>query len=575
MGQHTTTSERMDELPLLIYWLKQMQVDMIIDHVLGLPHGNWEGLSYGELALVFIAHMVMSCTHFLSPVEEWAAKHLTSLSQALGKPVRAQDCTDDRLAVLLTHLGDAQAHPGEAIEAELGQHLIRAYALPTETTRVDMTTISVHHQPRDGEGLMRFGRSKDHRPDLRQFKAVLGTLDPVGLPLATTTLSGEQADDPHYVPAWERLVAIIGRPDFLAVGDCKLASLENRAHIHRRGGFYLTPLPMTGHTPAELQAWVLHPPARRQAIRLADQTANEPPVGQGFEVAVVCTWVDPDTAAPVTWTERRLVLQSAAHAQTQRAALQERLAKAQTALAVLNTKPATDYAELEQGAQTILTRYRVTDYLGLSFRERVTHHTRYVGRGRPGPSRPTQTTETRTWTVTARRRPAAIAVSERLAGWRVYVTNTPAQRLSLAGAVNCYRQEWQPEHGFHRLKGGLLAITPLFLRDDDRIRGLLVLLGIALRVLTLTEFVARRDLAITGEKLKGLYTGNPNRATDQPTAERLLKAFADITLYRHETETEVWYEVTTLSPLQRRILRALGIPASAYAPPAAPLIDSG
>jgi len=575
MGQHTTTSERMDELPLLIYWLKQMQVDMIIDHVLGLPHGNWEGLSYGELALVFIAHMVMSCTHFLSPVEEWAAKHLTSLSQALGKPVRAQDCTDDRLAVLLTHLGDAQTHPGEAIEAELGQHLIRAYALPTETTRVDMTTISVHHQPRDEEGLMRFGRSKDHRPDLRQFKAVLGTLDPVGLPLATTTLSGEQADDPHYVPAWERLVAIMGRPDFLAVGDCKLASLENRAHIQRRGGFYLTPLPMTGHTPAELQAWVLHPPARRQAIRLADQTANEPPVGQGFEVAVVCIWVDPDTAAPVTWTERRLVMQSAAHAQTQRAALQERLTKAQTALAALNAKPATDYAELEQRAQTILTRYRVTDYLGLSFRERVTHHTRYVGRGRPGPNRPTQTTETRTWTVTARRRPAAIAVSERLAGWRVYVTNTPAQRLSLAGAVNCYRQEWQPEHGFHRLKGGLLAITPLFLRDDDRIRGLLLLLGIALRVLTLTEFVARRDLALTGEKLKGLYTGNPNRATDQPTAERLLKAFADVTLYRHETETEVWYEVTTLSPLQRRILRALGIPESAYAPPAAPLIDSG
>jgi transposase len=177
--------------------------------------------------------------------------------------------------------------------------------------------------------------------------------------------------------------------------------------------------------------------------------------------------------------------------------------------------------------------------------------------------------------VTARRRPAAIARFERLAGGRVYVTNTPAQRLSLAGAVNCYRQEWQPEHGFHRLKGGLLAITPLFVRDEDRIRGLLVLLGIALRVLTLTEFVARRDLAAGDEKLTGLYAANPNRATSQPTAERLLKAFADITLYCHETETKVWYEVTTLSPLQRRILQALGVPESVYAPPAAPLIDSG
>lgn len=575
MGQHTTTSERIDELPLLIHWLKQMRVDVIIDRVLGPAHGNWEGLSYGELAVVFLAHLVMSCTHFLSPVEAWAETHQVSLSQALGRPVRAQDCTDDRLAVLLSKLGDEPTCPGQAIEAELGQHLIQAYALPTDTARIDMTTVSAHHHPQNAAGLMRFGRSKDHRPDLRQFKEVLGTLDPVGLPLATATVSGEQADDPHYLPAWQRLVATIGRPDFLAVGDCKLASLENRAHIHRGGGFYLTPLPMTGHTPAELQAWVLQPPAPMQAIRLPGQAAQEAPVGQGFEVAVVCDWPGPDTPTRVTWTERRLVVQSAAHAQSQRVALQERLTKAQTALTALNTKPAADRADLEMRAQAILTRYRVSDYLGLSFRERVECHTRYVGRGRPGANRLTQTLESRTWTVTSHRRPAAIAVAERLAGWRVYVTNTPAQRLSLAGAVNCYRQEWQPEHGFHRLKGGLLAITPLFLRDDDRIRGLLVLLGIALRLLTLTEFVARRDLAATDEKLKGLYAGNPNRATNQPTAERLLKAFDNITLYRHETETEVWYEVTALSPLQRRILQALGIPESVYASPVASQIESG
>jgi transposase len=393
--------------------------------------------------------------------------------------------------------------------------------------------------------------------------------------LATATLSGEQADDPQYLPAWERLVATLGRSDFLVVGDCKLASLENRARIHHGGGFYLTPLPLTGQTPTELQAWVLHPPAPPQALRLPGQPAHEPPVGQGFEVEVTCRWQDPHTHAVVTWTERRLVVQSAAHARTQRAGLHERLAKAQAALSALNAKPARDRAEVETRAQAIVTRYRVTDYLSLSFRDRVTRHTGYVGRGRPGPSRPPQMRETHTWTVCVHRRPAALARCERLAGWRVYVTNTPTPRLSVAGAVNCYRQEWQPEHGFHRLKGGLLAITPLFLRDEDRIRGLLVLLGIALRVLTLTEFVARRDLAATGEKLTGLYAGNPPRATSQPTAERLLKAFAPITLYRHDTDTAVWYEVTPLSPVQHRILQALGVPESVYAPPVAPLIDSG
>lgn len=572
MAEPRTTSERIDSLPLLIYWLKQMQVDAIIDRVLKPPHGNWEGLSYGEVALVFIAYVVIACTHFLSPMEAWARKHLQSLSQALGKPVRAEDFSDDRLAIVLSYLGAEATQPGVQIEQELGQHVLRAYALPSDTARIDMTTVSVHHAPSDENGLMRYGHSKDHRSDLRQFKQVLGTLDPVGLPLATATVSGEQADDPLYIPVWERLVVSIGRPDFLVVGDSKLASLANRGHIQSHHGFYLTPLPLTGHTPAELQALVLQPPVKPQAIRLPGQAPTDAAVGQGFELAVECGYADSDSQLRVSWMERRLVVQSEAHALRQRAALSARLDKAESAVRAL--KPASQRAELEQRVHAILARYAVSDYLDVSYREQVERRTQYVGRGRPGPKRATQTLENHTWSLKTKRRRAAINQFNRLAGWRLYVTNTPAARLSLSGAVNCYRQEWQPEHGFHRLKGGLLAITPLFLKDDNRIRGLLLLLGIALRVLTLTEFVARRNLATTGETLKGLYAGNPNRATNQPTAERLLKAFDDITLYRHASPSAVSYEVTELSPLQRRILQLLAIPESVYAAPAA-LIDTG
>ena len=66
-----------------------------------------------------------------------------------------------------------------------------------------------------------------------------------------------------------------------------------------------------------------------------------------------------------------------------------------------------------------------------------------------------------------------------------------------------------------------------------------------------------------------MYAGNPNRATNQPTAERLLKAFDDLTLHRHESTTHLWYAVTQLSALQRRILQLMHVPESVYAPPAA------
>jgi transposase len=172
--QQTTTSERIDELPVVIRCLKQMQVDAIIDRVLGPAHGNWDGLSRGELALVYVSYVVMNCTHFLSPLQAWVAEHQHSLVQALGKQVRDVDGTDDRMAVVLSDLGDDRTRPGDQLEQEMGQHLVRAYALPTDTARIDMTTVSVHHQPANPEGLLCFGQSKDHRPDLRQFKEALG-----------------------------------------------------------------------------------------------------------------------------------------------------------------------------------------------------------------------------------------------------------------------------------------------------------------------------------------------------------------------------------------------------------------
>jgi hypothetical protein len=60
----------MDDIPLLIYWLRRMHIDTIIDAVLGPAHGNWQGLSYGQVALVFMAYILTECNHFLSPVQD-------------------------------------------------------------------------------------------------------------------------------------------------------------------------------------------------------------------------------------------------------------------------------------------------------------------------------------------------------------------------------------------------------------------------------------------------------------------------------------------------------------------------
>ena len=157
-------------------------------------------------------------------------------------------------------------------------------------------------------------------------------------------------------------------------------------------------------------------------------------------------------------------------------------------------------------------------------------------------------------TVEVRVDEEALEAAVRRLGWRMYGTNQPPEQLSLAQAVLAYRSEYQVERSLGRLKGRPLSLEPMYVQRDDHATGLIRLLSIALRVLTLLEFVGRRQLAAQGTKLAGLYAGNPKRETARPTAERLLEAFQDMTLTVIERAQQTYRYLTPLSPLQQHIL---------------------
>src|SRR5262245_20733057 len=60
---------------------------------------------------------------------------------------------------------------------------------------------------------------------------MMGSLDPLGMPLATDVLSGERADDGLYIPLIKRLEAGMSQPGLLFVGDCKMSALGTRAYV--------------------------------------------------------------------------------------------------------------------------------------------------------------------------------------------------------------------------------------------------------------------------------------------------------------------------------------------------------
>jgi transposase len=563
--QLTICHERVDDLPLLMAQLDRMQVAELLDACFP-THSNWEGLSLGQVVSVWLAFMLSEANHRMSHVEPWAAARLRTLSTCLGTEVRALDFSDDRLAQGLDYLSDDVAW--QAFERQLNQHTLRVYDLRPQRVRIDATTAKYYGRMTE-DGLFQFGHSKDHRADLPQLKVNLSALDPLGLPLTTTVVRGNCADDPLYVPEIQRVQASLEEHALTYIGDAKMAALGTRAYIAASDNYYLCPLPAT-HVPAEELERLLTPVwEQKQALvpvcRPVEPGATAPEsalIAEGYECSVTLAATHHGRLAQ--WPERRLVVRSVAYAEAQQRSLTTRLEHAQAEIAALNErrqgkKRYTDETELRVAGEQILAQQRVRGLLRLECQTSEKERTlRRYG------TRPARVHVERTGKITAQVDEAAVTRARQRLGWRVYATNQPAAELSLEQAVLAYREEYLVERGFGRLKGQPLSLAPLYLDSDARVTGLLRVLLIALRVLCLLEFSVRRQLQAEGKQLAGIYPGNPKRATARPTSEMMLRAFEGLTLTVLVQAGAGRAHLTPLSPVQHRILQLLGLSPEIY-----------
>lgn len=570
MAEVEIRSERIDDVPLLVHQQRRMGIPEVLDEVIR-PHGNRQGLSIGWLTTAWLSYILSQADHRMSEVEPWAEAQLETLTALLPEPVRVKDFTDDRLADVLRTLSDDETW--EEVETRLGRRLIRVYDLSPGPVRLDSTTAAVYHDP-EGNTLFRHGHSKDHRPDLAQFKVMLGALDPLGMPLATLVVAGNEADDGLYIPTIARSRRVVGQGGRLYIGDAKMGALATRAFVEAGGDYYLTPLARTGEVPG-LMARLLEPvwkgeqPLERiyspagEGSDDEEAEAGKKLVALGYEVS------RPQQALvegqPVSWEERLLVVYSPSLARRARRGLARQLERAEEELRAL-TPPRgrgkrqwEEQASLQAAVRAILKKHRVEGLLEVSYIQEVER--RHIRKYR---DRPARTEERVRYVVQVKRAQRAIAAARRLLGWRLYATNAPAGELSLAEAVWAVRAAPRIDRDFRRLKGRPLGIRPLYVQREDHARGMVRLLSLALRVLVLVEHVVRERLQAAGEALRGLYAGNPKRATARPTTERLLRAFRGITLTVVHLPDQTIRHVTPLSQLQRRILELLGLPASIY-----------
>lgn len=557
-------TERSDDIPLLLAQMRKIGLSELIDAHFH-THGNWKGLSIGQVIVGWLCYLLSEGDHRLNHVETWANRLLVTLGARLETNVRALDFSDDRLALVLDYLSHDQAW--ENFERSLNGSILRVYNLKPEKVRIDTTTAKSYVAVDEG-GLFQFGHSKDHRPDLPQVKISQSALDPLGIPVTTTVVRGNCADDPLYIPEIKRVQSAPETPGLLHIGDCKMSSLETRAYVAFSGDHYLCPLSAV-QVPQQEMTRLLRPiwlheqqvstvfrPQTKKEIKQKEEPED---LAEGFTYEE--TMEAEISGKTIKWLEHRHVVRSFKHFERQQQALDARLKKAQAALAKLNLRgrgrKVRQGEELTETVDKILARHRVTGILTVTYETetQVIHKRAYR-------DRPARTEEKRETFVNSEIDPVTYNDTVRCLGWRVYASNDPA--LDMNEAVSAYREEYLVERGFGRYKGKVLGLAPLHLCSDGRIKGLIRLLSIGLRILCLLEFTARTALNDRGEVLAGIYKGNPKRFTQRPTAELILKAFEWITLTELHIDGKTHRCLSPLSEVQQRILELLGFPDTVY-----------
>ncbi len=265
-----------------------------------------------------------------------------------------------------------------------------------------------------------------------------------------------------------------------------------------------------------------------------------------------------------------MIVNSPSYAKSQARGLEKRLENATKKLLALTPQRGpgkrliTEEKALKAAILKILKQHKAEGLLCCKYEKETERKVKYIGRGRGSTDRPKKIIERIRYQILSvdRNTDRIKRVKERQ-GWKVFVTDVSAKRLSFEDVVKCYRKEYRVERIFSRLKSRM-NIDPLFVQRDDQVKGKTHFLTMGARVLTLIEYVVRCSLQKNKTKLKGLHLENPKKLTDTPTSEKILSAFSDICLTFIKLPGVSIRILTPLSNLQQEILKRLGLKCTIY-----------
>jgi hypothetical protein len=525
--------KQLGALPAIREYLERLGLKERVDAVA--PVREVAHLTNGDVVVALVANRLTAPRPLYDIVEwaeDWAVEETFGIGSAALNDDRLGRCLDDIAAV------------HDRLRGDLTVQAIAAFGLETKTLRWDLTSVLVtgEYPPEEqaaGYARVRYGYSSGRQKQVRYLQV---TTDDGAVPIWDQVHDGNTPDVATVIETMEALRAHARCSDFVLVGDSKLVSETNRRALLAAGVGYLAPL---ARTPELDAAFLAIPPEQLLpleyvSVRESAKPPEERATYHGCTGDLVVVVPDADSGERRQRLQRLFVLSSEEQAACRRNRARQRDRAEAEIAKVVGRVGSRWYPTAERARakiEAILDQRHLTTLYQVSCGEVA---------GQP--------------TVTCDLLPAALARAEALDGYYVLETTRAPEDATPTALLAQWKGQWQIEHR-HRSAKGPLRVRPLFVTSNQRIVGLITILGIALMVFSLLERAARRALGPVA-KVPNLLAGH---VAARPTGDNLLKALRTISLVSLDLAGTRHRAPSALTPLHRTLLQLLDISEDAYA----------
>ena len=446
-----------------------------------------------------------------------------------------------------------------SLMTELVVFFVKEFDIAVERLSNDSTSIKAfgRYPGRTKTGLeLKKGKSKDHRPDLKQLVFSLSIAADGAVPIHYKCYPGNVTDDKTHIETWNSLLKITGCPDFLYVADSKLCTDEQLSYIVDNGGRVVTIIPETWKEVESFKEKLRKTKKAKDIIwrRRKPGSDNKKEYFSAFRGDYFTT----KRGYKIHW------IYSSEKRKRDRENRDKHLKKVEQCLAKLNGKinkrGLKTSTAIEEAAQQIVAEHKLENFFHISIGTITEKYQVQIGTGRPGKNTKYRTRVNTLYTLSWTQKKQALKEEAQADG--VFPLLCTDNELTAKEVLKAYKYQPRLEKRFAQFKS-IHNAAPLLFKKIERIEANMFGFFIALVVQALIEREVRNKMK--EQKIEKIRVYPEQREASHPTTGKILDRFDNICTYKIMENSQVVETFSdSLNEDQKLILSLLNIEQDKY-----------